>query len=130
MNRCYPLHPCGNPSILYPTYHYFVHSNTYPVRVLPEVDSTLFEKSATKMNLLMKDASLILNKLSSSKEFANKIMYEAQQSNTQEVQRLLKSTGIQSNVDVNYNPDGITLKFSSMIGTTECCHLTVALRWL
>lgn len=45
------------------------------------------------------------------------------------VERLFKSTGVKSKVDTTYNPDGINLKLSSKVGSTDCCQLTIALRW-
>lgn len=101
-----------------------------PNRQFPEVDPTLFEQSAKSMQVLMKEASLVLNKLAQSKDFASKVMYAAQQSNMNEVNKLIKSTGIKSKVKTSFNPDGIHLNLSSSIGGAECCQLTVSLRWL
>jgi|GEM_PF-599204 len=99
-------------------------------RQFPQVDPTMFEQSAKSMQTLMKDASLVLNKLAESKDFATKVMYAAQQSNMKEVDELIKSTGIKSQVKTSFNPDGIHMNLSSSIGEAECCHLTIALRWL
>ncbi|WP_226527398.1 hypothetical protein [Metabacillus niabensis] len=101
-----------------------------PNRQFPEVDPTLFEQSAKSMQVLMKEASLVLNKLAQSKNFASKVMYAAQQSNMNEVNKLIKSTGIKSKVKTSFNPDGIHLNLTSSIGGAECCQLTVSLRWL
>lgn len=101
-----------------------------PLRQYPQVDPTLFNQSAIAMQTLMKDASILLNKLAESKDFDSKIMAAAQQSNKTEVEKLIKSTGIKSKVDTSFTPDGITLKLSSKVGSTECCHLTIALRWM
>lgn len=100
------------------------------VRPYPDVDPTLFNQSAIAMQTLMKDASILLNKLAESKEFDSKIMKAAQQSNSKAVDELIKSTGIQSTVNTSFNPDGIQLKLSSKAGGTECCHLTITLRWM
>lgn len=104
--------------------------NKLKTRQYPEVDPTLLEQSAKSMQNLMREASLVLNKLADSKSFASKIMSAAQHSNMDEVDRLIQSTGIKSKVKTSFNPDGINMKFSSSIGQTECCHLTIALRWL
>jgi hypothetical protein len=82
------------------------------------------------MQILMKEANVVLNKLAESKPFAKKIMYAAQHSNIKEVEMLIQSTGIKSKVDTSFNPDGINLKLSSKVGSMDCCHLTIALRWL
>lgn len=108
-------------------YNYFYQQ---PIRQYPDVDASLFEQSAKSMQILMKEANLVLNKLAESKPFAKKIMYAAQHSNIKEVEMLIQSTGIKSKVDTSFNPDGINLKLSSKVGSTECCHLTIALRWL
>ncbi|PMC39165.1 hypothetical protein CJ195_04305 [Bacillus sp. UMB0899] len=103
----------------------------YPFnRQFPDVNPTMFEQSAKSMQMLMKEASLVLNKLAQSKDFATKVMYAAQQSNMNEVDKLIKSTGIKSTVKTSFNPDGIQMKLTSSIGEAECCHLTVSLRWL
>jgi hypothetical protein len=109
--------------------------NAYPVfslpsyRQSPPVDPTLFSQSAIAMQKLMKDGSLILKKLAESKEFAFKVMSAAQESDTKEVQQLIQSIGIQSKVDIYYNPDGIRLTLSSKVGQIECCKLAISLRW-
>jgi hypothetical protein len=109
--------------------------NTYPVfpllpyRQYPPVDPTLFSQSAIAMEKLMKDGSLILKKLAESKEFASKVMSAAQESDTKKVQQLIQSIGIQSKVDIYYNPDGIRLTLSSKVGQIECCKLAISLRW-
>ncbi|WP_231597588.1 hypothetical protein [Bacillus sp. SA1-12] len=129
-----------------PMYHPFYHGYGYPVRQLdmisltnnhrylnrqyPDVDPTLFEQSAKSMQKLMREASLILDRFAQSKPFAQKVMYAAKQSNMKEVERLIKSTGIKSEVETSFNPDGINLKLSARVGGSECCHLTIALRWM
>ena len=111
-------------------YHSSALSYSTALRPYPQVDPTLFNQSAIAMQMLMKDASLLLNKLAESKEFDSKIMAAAQQSNMKEVEKLIKSTGIKSKVETSFNPDGISLKLSSKVGSTECCHLTILLRWM
>lgn len=110
--------------------NYPIYYESAPLRQFPQVDSTFFEQSAKSMQTLMKDASIVLNKLAESKPFANKIMSAAQHSKMTEVEKLIKSTGIKSKVDTSFNPDGINMKLSSTVGDTDCCHLTIALRWM
>ena len=136
----YYYHYQGQPYISYYPSQYPVLPRSpvpsvsyYPPKVYnrqPEnVDSTLFNKSAVEMEKLMRDASLILTKIVDSKEFGKQVMTAAQESNLKEVERLLNSTGIHSVVVTSYNPDGINLKFTSQVEKTECCKLTIALRW-
>lgn len=106
------------------------HHKSNSSRQYPDVDSTLLEQSAKSMRNIMKEASIVLNKLADSKSFANKVMYAAQHSDMTEVERLIQSTGITSKVKTTFNPDGIMLKLSSSIENVECCHLTISLRWL
>jgi hypothetical protein len=132
---CHPMYyNMGNDVNGYPSrqvqYTPYKPYDQRPWRQFPDVDPTFFEQSAKSMQMLMKDASLVLNRLADSKTFASKVMSAAQQSNKNEVDKLIKSTGIKSKVETTFNPDGIHLKLSSTVGTAECCHLTIALRWL
>lgn len=109
-----------DPGVYYP--------NSY-FRKLPEVDPTLFKESAEEMRILMKDASLILSALADSMDFAKQVMAAAQASNDQEVNRLLKSTGIQSQVKTTYNPDGLHLELEASVAGSKSSQLIIALRW-
>lgn len=129
---CFPHSGSIHPQVALPSPAYRLPYTSLAVGLRPyqDVDATLFHQSAIAMQALMKDASILLNKLAESKEFDSKIMAAAQQSNTTEVEQLIKSTGIKSKVHTSFNPDGITLKLSSKVGNTECCHLTIAMRWM
>ncbi|MEH7382800.1 hypothetical protein V7138_20215 [Bacillus sp. JJ1533] len=127
-------------TVLYPGYYSNITSHTifpdpvpyYPYtdyRKFPEVDPTLFKESATEMRILMKDASLILSKLAESRQFAKEVMAAAQASNDKEVDRLLKSTGIQSKVKATFNPDGLNLQLEASVKGSKSSLLTIALRW-
>lgn len=114
----------------YPAQQYFYQpSQQYYRQQYPDVDPTLFNESAVSMQNLMKEASLVLNQLAESKSFAKKVMTAAQKSDIEELERLIKSTGIKSKVDTSVNPDGINLKLISKIHGADCCNLTIALRW-
>jgi hypothetical protein len=108
---------------------YPVFPTQYYARQYPPVDPALFSQSAIAMQRLMKDASIILDKLASSKEFAFKVMSAAQASKTKEVKQFIQSLGIQSKVSIYYNPDGIRLTLSATSGGVECCSLVIGLRW-
>ncbi|QCR31209.1 hypothetical protein [Lysinibacillus sp. SGAir0095] len=95
----------------------------------PPVDPELLYESAKQSNKLMKEASLVLDKLASSKEFGARLMDVAQHSNTQEVERLIHSVGITSDLKINYNPDGLELEFKSKVQNLDCCLLSISLRW-
>lgn len=127
-------------TVLYPGYYSNItrHSvfpdpvSYYPypyIRKFPDVDPTLFKESAEEMRILMRDASLILAKLADSKDFAKQVMAAAQASNDDEVNRLLKSTGIQSHVKATFNPDGLNLQLEASVAGSKSSLLTIALRW-
>lgn len=56
-------------------------------------------------------------------------MAAAQASNDQEVDRLLKTTGIQSKVKATFNPDGLNLHLEASVKGSKSSVLTIALRW-
>ncbi|WP_066175724.1 hypothetical protein [Bacillus marinisedimentorum] len=95
----------------------------------PDVDPELFSESAQAFQVLMKDAGKILDKLAESKMFAHDVMAAAQEDKKQKVEQLIQSTGVMSKVVVTYNPDSIHLQFHSRVHGTECCALTMVLRW-
>lgn len=81
------------------------------------------------MQKLLRDASLVLNKIAASKTFAYEIMSAAQKSDLSAVDQLIKSAGIKSKIYTLVNPDGINLRLSSKLDATDCCHLIIGLRW-
>ncbi|WP_010096898.1 hypothetical protein [Ornithinibacillus scapharcae] len=114
----------------YPVYYYLPYpyqTNVY--RQFPEVDPGFLYDSANETRKLMKEASIVLNRFADSKEFDKKVMAAAQESNMVEVKNLIKSIGITSEVDVHFNPDGLRMEFNSKVKETDCCKLTIALRW-
>ena len=98
-------------------------------RPYPGVNPTLFRTSAEKAIALMKDATLVMNKITSSSAFSSDLMSAAQQSNQPEVEKLIQSTGIKETPKITYNPDGITMNFVDFAGEKECCHIITQLRW-
>ncbi|MFC4558424.1 hypothetical protein ACFO3D_09385 [Virgibacillus kekensis] len=98
-------------------------------RQYPETDPQLFVQSAQEFKSLLTDASEILDELAESEDFAKKIMSAAQKNNKQEVQHLIDSIGVDSDVKIDYNPDNLNLKMSSQVEDTECCQLEMAIRW-
>lgn len=78
----------------------------------------------------MKDASILLDRMSNSKEFSLQLMGAAQESNQEKVNSLIKNTGIQTIPKVSYTPDGLQLAFSKNVNNLDCCHLRLSLRWM
>jgi hypothetical protein len=59
------------------------------------------------------------------------IMKAAQVSNKEEVNRLIHTVDIASEVDIHFNPDSLRLEFKKKATENElaCCRLLVILRW-
>lgn len=95
----------------------------------PPIDPDQLCQSANETKKLMKDAHIVLDELEESKEFSSKLMYAAQSSNNTEVNRLINSLGLASNVTIHFNPDGLSIEFKSQVESMECCNLKIALRW-
>lgn len=90
----------------------------------------MFMTSAKYMQALMKDASVLLEKMADSKEFAVKLMNAAQESKQQLVNDQIKQTGIQNIPSVSFTPDGLKLSFSKDIDHLNCCNLVLSVRWM
>lgn len=120
--------PCYVP-VLYPSpyrINHFVHSYS---RLYPEVNEGVFVQSASSMMGVMNDARTVVEQISNSKDFANEVMGAAQESDQSKVDTLIRSTGVTSAFQAEYNPDRLKLHMSSSAGDVECCKLTVILRW-
>ncbi|WP_158736451.1 hypothetical protein [Alteribacillus sp. YIM 98480] len=113
----------------YPPCCCYVPMHYLPLRQTPPVNPDLLYNSAHEMKKLLRDANIVVESLSASKEFAAFLMLAAQESDEEEVFRLIYSIGVTSDVEVHYNPDGIRLEFKSQIEDLDCCKLTLALRW-
>lgn len=108
--------------------NYFV---PYPhIRQVTPVNPTMFMTSAKHMRIIMKDASILLDKMSDSRKFSLDLMAAAQVSDQEKVKQLLKDTGVQTMPKVTYTPDGLRLNFSSYVEDLDCCHLSLSLRWM
>ncbi|GEL77550.1 hypothetical protein [Tenuibacillus multivorans] len=130
-NSNYELNSYTIPYYYYPWYDiYHMYNQQYtPRQDYPEVDPSLFKKSAESFRGLLNEASGMLYNLSQDEKLAHDVMMAAQKNELDEVKKLLESTDISSRVDVDYNPDGITMKMSSQVEGTDCCHLKMDLRW-
>ncbi|GAA0595378.1 hypothetical protein GCM10009001_09360 [Virgibacillus siamensis] len=113
---------CQNPSCPNSPHH-------QPRQQYPDVDAALLYESANETKSLMEDAGTVLNQLADSESFGAELMYAAQASDMEEVERLIQTTGITSDVDIDFNPDGLSMSFSSQVDELECCKLRIALRW-
>lgn len=90
----------------------------------------MFMTSAKYMQSLMKDASVLLERMADSREFARKLMSAAQESKQQLVNDQIKNTGIQNIPNVSFTPDGLKLTFSTNVDSVNCRNLTLSIRWM
>ena len=95
----------------------------------PPVDPKLLNVSAKKFQELMSEANKLVNKISTSKEFAYELMNEAQLSNTKKVDELIKSTGITIKFETLFTPTGIHIKLDNADVQGGCCQLAMLLHW-
>jgi hypothetical protein len=135
MHPYYYTYP--NPSYFPPNHYYVPHPHhtayrpyPYQQRPLPPVNPSLFMTSAKDMEVIMKDASILLEKMARSKKFSLDLMTAAQNSNQDKVNEMVKNTGVKTVPKVSYTPDGLKLDFSSYAENPECCHLSLSLRWM
>ncbi|MBU9712186.1 hypothetical protein [Evansella tamaricis] len=96
----------------------------------PPVKTELFEESLYAYEELMEQGKIILNSLQSSKELIRELMNAAQESNDEEVDRIIQSTGVSSIVNTSYTPNGVTFTlYADSESVSRCCTLTMYLRW-
>ncbi|SFJ94723.1 hypothetical protein SAMN04487936_105330 [Halobacillus dabanensis] len=120
--------PCYVP-VFYPSPYRINHCVHPYQRLYPEVNEGVFVQSASSMMGVMEDARTVVEQISNSKDFANEVMGAAQESDQSKVDTLIRSTGVTSSFQAEYNPDRLKLNMSSSAGEVECCKLTVILRW-
>jgi hypothetical protein len=101
----------------------------FPInRQYPSVDISTFEHSATAFQKTVIEASTILRKFAEP-QFAKKLMSAAQTGNQQEVDRLIKSIGVSTPVTTKYTPSGVLLTIHAQAQGSQCCTLTMYLKW-
>jgi hypothetical protein len=89
-----------------------VHDHSYPLwsrepYAYPPIDTTFFHQSTVAFQSLIKQASVILDKLAASQELCAALMKAAQQGNQAEVDRIVKSTGVTTAVTTVYTPTSV-----------------------
>ncbi|MGG0668724.1 hypothetical protein [Sporosarcina koreensis] len=100
-----------------------------PGSPFPQVDTRKFNESANRFKQVMNQANLFIGTLTSSNEFARKLMDAAQRSDKTEVERLVRSTGVTTKYNLDYTPSGIRIDFSNSDAENSCCTLRMALSW-
>lgn len=115
-----------------PIYHVSpmpVYLNHYLGRQYPEVDAESFKHSAESFSKLMSDASQLFGKLAESPNLAYNVMDAAQKNEKERVKQLIASSGVKGDVDVSYTPDSLEIEMKTDAEGTQCCRLTMVLRW-
>jgi hypothetical protein len=129
----YPYNPYSNhyDPPHYRTYHPIppYYQTYFPSRNTAQVNPTMFMDSARQTKELIKDGTLISEKIAGSKPFSIDIMRAAQESNKAKVEELIKSIGIKHKPQVSYTPNGLTLTFIHEQNDIDCCHLILKIRW-
>lgn len=112
-------------------YQYPARINSgYPdIRQIPAVNPQIFMTSAKDMDILLKDASLVLAKMAKDKKFSYELINAAQLSKQETVEKMIKSIGTKFVPKVKYTPDGLTLTFNTGSEYQDCCSLVLKLRW-
>ncbi|SFA43108.1 hypothetical protein SAMN05216169_100718 [Anoxybacillus pushchinoensis] len=95
----------------------------------PNVNITQFTQSAKSVQKLLKDATAISTKIANDPTFAKQLMEKAQQSKQEDVQKQLQSIGIESEMNISFNPNTIHITLSPKKGESPCCQLTFFLYW-
>jgi len=106
-----------------------LYANQAAYRQYPPVDPTVFVQSASSYSGLLADASLITGRLSASQALARQLMDAAQQNKKEQVKRLIRSIGIQSDFEITYTPERMSLTLFPKGGRAGCCQLNMVLRW-
>lgn len=95
-----------------------------------KVNATLFMQSSKMAQDLLSDAQLVTNTFAQSKTFSEQLMSDAQQSKKAAVKELIRNTGIKTQPDISYTPEGLRLDFHKASGNSDCCHVIISLKWM
>ncbi|SES23681.1 hypothetical protein SAMN04487944_1268 [Gracilibacillus ureilyticus] len=114
----------GYPQVV----NYPYYPVNYSYRQYPPVDTSMFEQSVTVFQKIASESVVVLEKFTE-KEFSQSLMAAAQSGNREKVDQLIKSIGTSSPIKTEYTPSGILLTIYGDIQGTECCALTMYLRW-
>ena len=93
-------------------------------QVYPEVQVSALLRSAKEAESLMADGQRILSRLSASRTLAQQIMTATQSNQKNNVLAALRQTGVRSQLDASFDPDGIRIMLIS-----PRSRLFLLLRW-
>lgn len=107
----------------------YSHIPFRPQNQFPSINTKMLNTSAKRFNEVMKQANLLINKITNSPTFAYKLMEAAQLSNKKKVKELITSAGITIKFKTKFNPSGISIELSNSETEDGCCNLHIALPW-
>ncbi|MFC0469659.1 hypothetical protein ACFFHM_03715 [Halalkalibacter kiskunsagensis] len=108
---------------------YYPYYYRRPESSFPPVTIEYFENSLTAYLTLLEHGRIVINSLVSSQETMVQLMEAAQASDDTQVDQIIKSTGVPSIVETTYTPTGVTFTLSATVGGSQCCRLTMFIRW-
>ncbi|MED4295979.1 hypothetical protein P4678_15120 [Priestia megaterium] len=94
----------------------------------PPVDTAIFGHSVSAFQKLALESSTLI-KMFADPSFSHSLMKAAQAGNQMKVDSLIKSIGVSTPVTAKYNPDGILLTMHAQAQGSECCTLSMFLKW-
>lgn len=107
---------------------YYLHP--YYRNPYPQVNTDYFKQSLQAYHTLFDQAKTIVNHLLSHPEKMRNLMSSAQENEQDEVDRIIKSTGVPSDVKTTYTPNSVTFTLYADADNFEnCCTLTMNLVW-
>lgn len=128
-----PVHPSAYPVYQTPCICDHEWKASQQIRIpdpsYPPIDATLFHQSAMKIKPLFEEGAKLSDYIASDKEIAAEIMNAGQTGNQAELDRLVQKAGLKAKVTTKYTPDGIRFEIRDYIGQTNCCVLTMSIRW-
>ncbi|WP_018924514.1 hypothetical protein [Salsuginibacillus kocurii] len=94
------------------------------------VDITYFEQSLSASQQLLNEASQLIQSLEASPELMDDLMTAAQADDKEEVNEIIESIGIPTDVETTYNPSSVTFKLvADAPHSLHCCTLTIRVQW-
>ncbi|WP_227937331.1 hypothetical protein [Alkalihalobacillus deserti] len=108
--------------MFYQVYYQF-HPAYY--RQFPPVDTSKFEQSLQTFKTLLEQGKVVVNSLVSSQDKMFQLMDAAQKSDDEEVDRIIRETGVQTIAETSYTPSGVTFTLRA----DECCTLKMYIAW-
>ncbi|UOQ92060.1 hypothetical protein MUO14_16365 [Halobacillus shinanisalinarum] len=105
--------------------HPYLRNNPYP-----EVNTDTFQQSLQAYQTLFEHGKIVINQLMASPGMRQRLMQAAQRDDHEEVDRVIKSTGVPSVVETSYTPSSVTFTLHADADSFQnCCTLTMNLVW-